>query len=152
MKTIGYMRDENGDFHGKEKAIKKFARNNELVLDEIYAEKSGCEIEELAVLNQVIDKYENIILLVSDISDVFECDEYILIANRLYEKGILLIDTGIPSLMYEDILEKPNRNPNDFLQTALLISTKAYMRKVNNNNDPISFDIRSRISCWKESR
>lgn len=109
-RAIGYVRDENGDFEEKEKAITKFAEENNLIVERIYFEQSGCEIEEISKLNEISEKYENIILLVNDISDIFESNEHIIIAMRLWEKDILVIDTSYPAFRYENIIKEVCNN------------------------------------------
>lgn len=151
-RAIGYVRDENGDFEEKEKAITKFAEENNLIVERIYFEQSGCEIEEISKLNEISEKYENIILLVNDISDIFESNEHIIIAMRLWEKDILVIDTSYPAFRYENIIKEVCNNPDDFLRTKAYIIVKTYLRKISDKEYCGNFDLMDRVVNWEKEQ
>lgn len=150
MKVIGYIREENGKFEEKEKAINRFAEENDLIIEKIYFEKSGGEINEVSKLNEILEKYKNIILLIDDISDIFESDEHILLAARLWEKDMLVIDISYPIFQYENIIKEVYDNPDDFLRAKAYIIVKSYLRKISDKKYYGEFNLMDRISVWNQ--
>ena len=151
-RAIGYIRTENENFVEKEKAINKFAEENNLIVDNIYFEQSGCEIDEISKLNEISEEYKNIILLVNDISDIFESSEHIILAMRLWEKDILVIDTSYPAFRYENIIKEVCNNPDDFLRAKAYIIVKTYLRKISDKECCGNFDLMDRIFNWEKER
>lgn len=151
-KFIGYIRQENGKFHEKEKSLNEFAEENNIFIERTYFERSGSELDDLRELKKILVKCKKVVLLVSDISDIFEGDESIILASKLWEKDILVIDINYPEFRYENIIQDICDNPDDFLRAKSYVIVKTYLRKISSEKYCSKFSLSDRVYEWNKKR